>query len=267
MQPLVSFKSYWKPISFRCRKSRLRRDSCLYPDIVIMISHKIRVRWRTSYCQGQSVFVVGVKYYSDKKHWDIWQVKSLDRFIYLKYILSNRRHKIAHLRSSKTEISPHSYFVSFDNCVFMVWLSLGTKVTWLVWGKDRVWIQIQLKKCPVVSPLQKVKLHPVQSFLWYENLHTYRSDRTDLACRNVKYQLFAPVRWLKFNLEESEEAMMLKQQLRRCLMYTIGTHGDGVKSATQTFICCFYTLRETSDLSSVDLKRRIKTKTASSLCN
>lgn len=174
MQPLVSFKSHWKPISFRCRKSRLRRDSCLYPDIVIMISHKIRVRWRTSYCQGQSVFVVGVKYYSDKKHWDIWQVKSLDRFIYLKYILSNRRHKIAHLRSSKTEISPHSYFVSFDNCVFMVWLSLGTKVTWLVWGKDRVWIQIQLKKCPVVSPLQKVKLHPVQSFLWYENLHMYR---------------------------------------------------------------------------------------------
>lgn len=112
-----------------------------------MISHKIRVRWRTSYCQGQSVFVVGVKYYSDKKHWDIWQVKSLDRFIYLKYILSNRGHKIAHLRSSKTEISPHSYYLSFDNCVFMVWLSLDTKVTWfeekIVFGFKYSWKNVQ----------------------------------------------------------------------------------------------------------------------------
>lgn len=226
-----------------------------------MISHKIRVRWRTSYCQGQSVFVVGVKYYSDKKLWDIWQVKSLDPFIYLKCILSNRRHKIAHLRSSKTEISPHSYFVSFDNCVFMVWLSLDTKVTWfeekIVFGFKYSWKNVQ--SCHLYKK-------------WNSILYRAFSDMkictcTDLACRNVKYRHFAPVRWLMFNLEENEEAMMLKQQLRRCLMYTIGTHGDEVKSATQTFIGCFYTLRETSDLSSVDLKRRIKTKTASSLCN
>ena len=75
------------------------------------------------------------------------------------------------------------------------------------------------------------------------------------------------MRWLKFDLEEDEEAMMLKQQLRRCLMHTIGTHGDEVKSAAQMFICCFYTLGQTSDLSSVDLKRRSKAKTASALCN
>ena len=133
---------------------------------------------------------------------DMWQVKSLDLFIFLKYILSSCQHRIEHLCYSKPEINLHFYSLSFDNCVFMVWLSFGTKVSLLVWGKDHVWLEIQLEKCPVVSPLQIVELHLslTSPTYWYENLHMYRSDcsdYTDLVCRNVKYQHFAPVTEVK----------------------------------------------------------------------
>lgn len=61
--------------------------------------------------------------------------------------------------------------------------------------------------------------------------------------QKCKIPIFCSSDWSE-TFEEKEEAMMLKQRLRRCLMNMIGTHGDEVKRATQTFSCCFYSLRE-----------------------